>query len=73
MQKRINRLNIQIKNDKGEVFKDEHIVIAIDSTGIKFTNRDQWMREMKNKKERIFEIHVAVNIKTKKILSMKGT
>ncbi len=37
--------------------KDEYIVIAIDSTGIKVTNRGQWMREkwhIKNK-ERIFK------------------
>ena len=26
--------------DKGKEFKDEYIVIAIDSTGIKVTNRD---------------------------------
>ena len=56
-------------------FKDEYIVIAIDSTGIKVTNRGQWMREkwhIKNKKGYL-KIHVAVNVKTKKILSMKVT
>ena len=32
------------------------IIIAIDSTGIKVTNRGQWMRDKWNiKKERIFE------------------
>ena len=56
-------------------FKDEYIVIAIDSTGIKVTNRGQWMREkwhIKNKKGYL-KIHIAVNVKTKKILSMKVT
>ena len=56
-------------------FKDEYIVIAIDSTGIKITNRGQWMRDkwhIKNKKGYL-KIHVAVNVKTKKILSMKVT
>ena len=56
-------------------FKDEYIVIAIDSTGIKVTNRGQWMRDkwhIKNKKGYL-KIHIAVNVKTKKILSMKVT
>ncbi len=73
--RRINRLDIKIENDdKNKEFKDEYIVIAIDSTGIKVTNRGQWMREkwnVKNKKGYL-KIHVAVNVKTKKILSMKG-
>ncbi len=37
--KRINKLNISIDADKHKVSKDEYIVIAIYSTGIKFTNR----------------------------------
>ena len=53
--------------------KTKYIVIAIDSTSIKVTNRGQWMREkwhIKNKKGYL-KIHVAVDVKTKKILSMK--
>ncbi len=42
--RRINRLDIKIKDNKSKEFKDEHIVIAIDSTEIKVTNRGQWMR-----------------------------
>jgi len=41
-------LNIKIKDeiDDSNKFKDEYIVIAIDSTGIKVTNnRSQWMQE----------------------------
>ena len=56
--RRINRLDIKIKDadSKNKQFEDEYIVIAIDSTGIKVTNRGQWMkREMECKKERIFE------------------
>ena len=44
--RRINRLDIKIKDVDDDVkFKDEYIVIAIDSTGIKITNRGQWMDE----------------------------
>ncbi len=76
--RRINRLDIKIKEDnKNKESEDEYIVIAIDSTGIKITNRGQWMREkwsMKNNnKKGYLKIHIAVNIKTKKILSMNVT
>ena len=41
--RRINRLDVKIKegDDKNKEFKDEYIVIAADSTGIKVTNRGQ--------------------------------
>jgi transposase len=76
--RRINRLDIKIKDvDDSMEFKDEYIVIAIDSTGIKVTNRGQWLREKwhikNNNKKGYLKIHVAVNVKTKKILSMKVT
>jgi hypothetical protein len=68
-------LDIKIKEDnKVDEFEDDYIVIAIDSTGIKVTNRGQWMREKwKIKKKGYLKIHIAVNIKSKKILSMKVT
>jgi transposase len=52
------------------------IVIAVDSTGIKVTNRGEWILDKwKNKRKRkgFIKIHVAVNIKTKKIVSMNVT
>ncbi len=74
--RRVNRLDIKIENDnKNKECEDEYIVIAIDSTGIKVTNRGQWMRRDKctarnNKNKGYLKIHIAVNIKSKKILSM---
>jgi hypothetical protein len=56
-------------------FEDEYIVIAIDSTVIKVTNRGHWMQDkwnVKNKKGYL-KIHIAININTKEILSMKVT
>ncbi|HXT82788.1 MAG TPA: transposase [Verrucomicrobiae bacterium] len=54
------------------------IVITIDSTGIKVTNRGQWMRckwRIKNNdnKKACLKIQVAVNVKIWKILSMLVT
>ena len=42
--KRINRLNVNITNDDTDD-DDEYIIISIDSTGTKITNRVQWMDE----------------------------
>ena len=42
--RRINRLDIKIKDNKSKEFENDYIVIAIDSTGIKVTNRGQWMQ-----------------------------
>ncbi|HXT83905.1 MAG TPA: transposase [Verrucomicrobiae bacterium] len=48
--------------------------MAIDSTGIKVTNRGQWMTDKwKIRKKGYLKIYIAVNVKTKKILSMKVT
>ena len=54
---------------------DDNIIIAIDSTGIKITNRGQWMQDKwKAEKKSYLKIHVAVvNIKTKKILALEVT
>ena len=73
--RRINRLDIKIKDDnKGEEFEDEYLIIAIDRTDIKVTNRGQWMKEKWNiKKNGYLKIHISVNVKSKKILSIKVT
>ena len=72
--RRINRLNIKIKDADSKEFEDEYIIIAIDSTGIKVTNRGQWMRDKWNIKRRGYlKIHIAVNVKSKEILSIKVT
>ena len=53
--------------------KNNYIIIAIDSTGIKVTNRGQWIRDKWNIRKGYLKIHVAVNIKSKKILSLNIT
>ncbi|MER5174777.1 MAG: IS5 family transposase [Candidatus Nitrosocosmicus sp.] len=75
--RRINKLDIKIKDDnKSKEFENDYIVIAIDTTGIKVTNRGQCMRrdKWKIRKKGYLKIHVAeVDVKIKKILSMKVT
>jgi hypothetical protein len=48
-------------DDKNKEFKDEYIIIAIDITGIKVTNRGQWMKDkwnVNNKNKGYLKIHV---------------
>jgi hypothetical protein len=63
-------LNIKIKymDHKNKEFEDDYLVISIDSTEIKITNRGSWMR-----KKGFLKIHMAVYVKTKKILCIKVT
>jgi IS5 family transposase len=57
-----------------KVNPNEEITIAVDSTGIKVTNRGEWIKEKWLKERRGFiKIHVAVDTKTKQIVSMKVT
>ena len=74
--RRTNRLNIKVEDaiipDK-ESTKDNYIIIAIDSTGIKVTNRGQWIRDRWNIRKGYLKIHIAVDVKSKKIISMKVT
>ena len=49
--RRINQLNIKVEGaiiTNKESTKDNYIIIAIDSTGIKATNRGQWLRQMEH-------------------------
>lgn len=49
---------------------DESVVIAIDSSGIKVTNRGEWMREKWRRHRGWIKVHIAVNIETKEIVSI---
>ena len=73
--RRINRLNIKINDDNDDMNNsslqhDDYFIIAIDSTGIKVSNRGEWIRHKWNVKRGYLKIHVAVDIKKKRILSL---
>ena len=73
--RRINRLNIKISDDDANKssLHDDYFVIAIDSTGIKVSNRGEWIRHKWNVKRGYLKIHLAVDIKKKRILSLHVT
>lgn len=67
--RRINRLEIKINENVGN-----DIVIALDSTGIKVANRGEWMHHKWHVgRKGYLKIHVAVDIKKKRILSLEVT
>jgi len=66
--RRVNKLDIKIKEHIGN-----DIVIALDSTGIKVANRGEWMRHKWHVRKGYLKIHVAVDIKKKRILSLEVT
>ena len=74
--RRLSRLEIDSSNISSSRINDDDddIIIAIDSTGIKVTNRGQWLRDKWNtRKKGYLKIHIAVNVKTKEILSLEVT
>jgi hypothetical protein len=75
--RRVNQLDIS-SNRLDDDDDNDGIIIAIDSTGIKVTNRGQWMQDKwnikkKKKKKGYLKIHIAVDVKTKEILDLEVT
>ena len=75
---RVGRMKINLDHQKVNPLERDDVVIAVDSTGIKVTNRGEWILDKwKNKRtirKGFIKIYVAaVDIKTKKIVSMRVT
>ncbi|MGA8083334.1 MAG: IS5 family transposase [Candidatus Nitrosopolaris sp.] len=66
--RRINKLEIKINEKLGN-----DIVIALDSTGLKVANRGEWMRHKSHVRKGYLKIHVAVDVKKKRIMSLEVT
>lgn len=68
--KRINKMDI---NGRPAGMRGS-IILAVDSSGIKVTNRGEWMRRKWNGSSRGFlKIHVGVDVSTKQVLALKIT
>ena len=71
--RRINRLGPKFERSLRGLGND--VVVAIDASGIKVTNRGEWRRELWGGKSKrgFLKIHVAVDVKTGQILAMEVT
>ena len=68
--RRVNNQDIRISEQQ---HLGDDIIIAVDSTGIKVANRGEWMRHKWHVRRGYLKIHVAVDIKNKKIISLEVT
>jgi len=68
LHKRISKQSLDLQIPENDA------VVAVDSTGIKVTNRGDWMREKHGKKRRGWlKVHVAVDVESKRLLSLEVT
>jgi len=59
------------KQELGIDIPENDAVVAVDSTGIKVTNRGDWMRKKHGKQRRRWlKVHVAVDVESKRLLSI---
>jgi hypothetical protein len=68
--RRVNRLDVKLDEDQN--YGDD-VIIAVDASGIKVSNRGDWIRHKWKVKRGYLKIHLAVDTKTKKIASMNVT
>jgi len=67
--RRVNRLDVKLDE---EDYGDD-IVLAVDGSGVKVSNRGDWIRHKWKVKRGYLKIHIAVDVKRKKILALKVT
>ncbi len=67
---RVSKVNIKLDE---HVDPSKDITIAVDSTGIKVSNRGEWIRQKWKVRRGFIKIHLAVDVKTRKIVSMQVT
>lgn len=69
--RRVSKLSFDIEDS---LFRSSHpVVIAIDASGVKVTNRGGWIREKWKKRKGYLKIHFAVNTKTKEVDAFEVT
>ncbi len=69
--RRIRDLDLSLEVDPHLLSRD--VIVAVDSTGIKVTNRGEWMREKWWVHRGWIKVHTMVDVKTGQILSLEVT
>ena len=67
---RISKMKIDLAST---VDLDKDVTIAVDSSGIKVTNRGEWIHKKWKVKRGFIKMHIAVDTKTKQILAIEVT
>ena len=66
--KRLKKLDVNLPENLGR-----DIVVAVDSSGMKVTNRGEWIRNKWRIRKGWIKVHIAVDVKTKKLLALEIT
>jgi hypothetical protein len=69
--RRIKLLDLSLKVAPEPLAED--IIIAVDSTGIKVTNRGEWMREKWQVRRGWIKVHAMFDVETNQILGLEVT
>src|SRR3989337_3631262 len=67
---RVARMKVDLASS---VELDKDVTIAVDSSGIKVSNRGEWIRKKWKVKRGFIKVHIAVDTKTKQILAIEVT
>jgi len=67
--RRVNRLDVKLDE---EDYGDD-LIIAVDASGIKVSNRGEWIRRKWKVRRGFLKIHIAVDVKRRRILTLKVT
>ena len=67
---RVSKMKVNLASS---VALDKDVTIAVDSTGIKVSNRGEWIRKKWKVKRGFIKVHIAVDTKTKQILAIEVT
>jgi hypothetical protein len=67
---RIAKMKVDLASS---VSLDKDVTIAVDSTGIKVSNRGEWIHKKWKVKRGFIKVHIAVDTKTKQILAIEVT
>jgi hypothetical protein len=69
LHKRIQKIELSLP----EVKEDKELVIALDSTGVKVTNRGEWIREKWRVRRGWIKVHIAVDVNTHELIGLVVT
>jgi len=67
---RVARMKVDVASS---VEMDKDVTIAVDSSGIKVTNRGEWIHKKWRVQRGFIKVHIAVDTKTKQILAIEVT
>jgi len=70
--RRVNSVDVPIKKTLIE-YAGEDVIIALDSTGIKVTNRGEWMRQKWKVRRGWIKVHISVDNKGKQVVGIAVT